>query len=106
MPANYWGNHYTPHLPVGSEPLGNARWGHSDLSGSMGEWTRDAYAFEWYETTVEGCVDCLSLNPAGMRLVRGGWWQGREHDIRAAIRVRTSPLSQTIQYGMRCARDP
>jgi formylglycine-generating enzyme len=26
-------------LPVGSMPLGNARWGHSDMSGNLWEWT-------------------------------------------------------------------
>ena len=29
-------------LPVGSRPLGKARWGHMDLAGSMFEWTADA----------------------------------------------------------------
>jgi formylglycine-generating enzyme required for sulfatase activity len=54
-------------VPVGTKPLGNGRWGQSDLAGNVEEWTLD-----WYNEYELPCTDCASLIPRSPRTDRGG----------------------------------
>jgi formylglycine-generating enzyme required for sulfatase activity len=117
LAANYYGNHYTPSLSVGSEPNGNSRGGHSDLAGGMWEWVLDSYASDWYTTTRTNCSGCANLTAASDRVVRGGNWSGDAAYVRSAVRGFYGPdvrsawrpynlgnLSGII--GFRCSRTP
>ena len=106
-PANCQENHNTPFLPVGSEPLGNSRWGHADLGGSMREWVLDYYSGTWYTTMQAGCNDCacLTAEGSGSRVLRGTLWQSPAESLRAAWRGGQS-TSGVAGIGFRCARDP
>ena len=92
-------------LPVGSKPLGNGRWGHSDLGGLMLEWTRDWYAEDWYTTTSLGCSDCANLTPSSYFTERGGMWGNPASSMRAADRRYASAPAGTNNTA-RCVRTP
>jgi len=107
---------------AGSKPAGNGKWGHSDLNGSLLEWTFDT------GTTTEPatCTDCASMNwekieanpssyPqyydnngklvqwAGTRNLRGGSWE--RHDTKNNQVYRAYPTYRTYYAaGARCAR--
>jgi sulfatase modifying factor 1 len=104
LPANYDGKHNTPFLDVGSEPLGNAWWGHADLAGSMSEWVLDWHSDGWYATAQAGCSDCACLTGSLFRVVRGGSWSAVAYDLRAADRGGYYPDSRAARVGFRCVR--
>lgn len=55
--------------PVGSKPLGDGRWGQSDLAGNVFEWTLDVYA----ATCITPCIDCsIVTTSVSNRALRGG----------------------------------
>jgi formylglycine-generating enzyme required for sulfatase activity len=106
LPANYVSNHNALPLAVGSEPLGNGKWGQSDLAGSVNEWV-----FDWYaESYVVPCDNCANMtptvytniNPPGQyRVVRGGSWADPYDVITARLRRHKTPSGKA---GLRCAR--
>jgi sulfatase modifying factor 1 len=102
LPANYAGNHNTPFLPVASEPLGNGKWGQSDLAGSLSEWNLD-----WFtESYPLPCEDCAALNPASGRVVRdGAWFNTADQITTTEPRVGVNPSGRG-QRGIRCGRAP
>jgi sulfatase modifying factor 1 len=104
LPANYMRNHATPLLDVGSEPLGNGRWGHADLAGSMSELIFDGYSADWYTTTRTGCSDCADLSTASYRGFRGGNWASGPYYLRAAHRSFCEPDFHIGVFGFRCSR--
>ena len=106
LPANYEGNHNPPLLSVGSEPLGDGRWGHADLAGSMWEWTLDWRASDWHTTTQTGCSDCANLTAASNRVRRGGSRLNPADSLRAANRGSSSPDGHHNGVGFRCSRTP
>jgi formylglycine-generating enzyme required for sulfatase activity len=55
-------------LPVGARPAGDGKWGQSDLSGNLAEWTLDYYAPAYPSP----CKDCANLTPSEGRIARGG----------------------------------
>lgn len=63
--ANTDHSDYSPSTPVGSHPLGNSRWGHSDLGGGMWELVFDAYDATWYAGA--GCVNCANTDDSAPR---------------------------------------
>ena len=76
-------------LRVGSRPLGNARWGHADLAGSMSEFILEHYA--------------------GWLVTRGGGWGTTEVEPLQTSRwnvFNPSPATVAIDVGFRCARSP
>jgi len=104
LPANYDGNHGTPFLSVGSEPLGNGRWGHSDLAGSMNEHVLDLYREDYYASSQIGCVDCANLTSGSTRVLRGGYYSLTRY-LRATSRLHNNPLVEVSHLGFRCARN-
>lgn len=85
---------------VGLTPLGNGRWGHSDLSGNVSEWTLDYYYLEYSEGT---CADCLAATPSASRSIRGGHYMAPSDYQVAWYRGEASEPMNTL--GFRCARD-
>ena len=106
LPANHAGNRSTPLMVVGSEPRGNGRWGHADLSGSLWEWNLDWHKDDYYTDTEEGCVHCANLATARHRVMRGGYWENTVNQLRSACRGSYGPSSNYHPIGLRCARTP
>jgi formylglycine-generating enzyme required for sulfatase activity len=107
--------------PVGSKPLGNARWGHADLAGNVWEWTLD---WKWWDesgmpvtsTTYDlPCSDCVGFdtdttkNPNSHHPIRGGGFFTLESEaeyLRATAHGSFEPYTESFAAGFRCARDP
>jgi formylglycine-generating enzyme required for sulfatase activity len=90
-------------LPVGSRPDGNGRFGHSDLVGSMYEWTLD-----WYAAYPEAPRDDYAKTDVGTgRVLRGGAWNSTAAQaLRSTDRAsRPTPGTRSSSSGIRCARD-
>jgi sulfatase modifying factor 1 len=105
--ANYWAGADSPFVAVGSTPLGDGRWGHADVAGSMYEWTLDWYAADWFTTTQGGCADCANLTTTAHRVVRGCAWGAAAVYLRVANRMSLNgPDVRGRSVGIRCARDP
>ena len=85
--------------PVGTKPLGDGRWGQSDLAGNVGEWGLDSYGLY-----LVPCTDCVYLNAARDRIARGGAFQYASSILRTGVRDLFMPSSRYPQYGIRCAR--
>ncbi|MFH0902030.1 MAG: SUMF1/EgtB/PvdO family nonheme iron enzyme [Pseudomonadota bacterium] len=95
---------FTDILVVGSRSSkGDARWGQSDLAGSMWEWTLD-----WYNSTYPTpCVDCANLVPAIYRSIRGGSFDYLGVDyLASSYRSYYTPAPRGSSFGGRCARTP
>jgi formylglycine-generating enzyme required for sulfatase activity len=93
--------------PVGSKPLGNARWGHADLAGSVYEWTLDHFA-EPYEST--RCIDCLAttgmvVNGMTYRSMRGGGFRDSANYLYVSGRLAQNETLPRYYLGFRCVRD-
>jgi len=86
-------------LAVGTKPLGDGRWGHSDLAGNVYEWSLDSYA-----TYVSACTDCANLTAASTRVIRGGSFNVYVTSLRAGDRVDYTPTYRAQFVGVRCAR--
>ena len=89
-------------LPVGSDPLGNGKWGQSDLGGNMAEWNLDVSQTP-YPTP---CNDCASLAAAPNRTIRGGGFTSDLPALLASGRDANTPVTRNEIYGVRCARVP
>ena len=92
-------------LPVGSSPLGKARWGQEDMGSSWEEWTRDSYASDAYSQITEA----TSINPAQLaesnaHILRGGT-SAFDGDNRTALRISATDGISSFRFGVRCARD-
>jgi formylglycine-generating enzyme len=87
---------------VGTKPMGDGRWGQSDLAGNVSEWTLD-----WFASYASPCTNCANLNPASYRVYRGG-----DYQLRASPYLRTGdrsfqtaqPTSRFRTLGVRCGR--
>ena len=88
-----------PLLVVGSLPLGDGRWGQSDLAGNVAEWVLDFTAA--YPSM---CVDCANLATTASRQSRGGGFGHGKSFLRTAFRVGVAPLNGSSLTGVRCAR--
>jgi len=85
---------------VGSEsPLGDGKWGHSDLAGNVFEW-----ALDWYATYPSTCNDCANLTPAQYRVIRGGSFDGAPACLLNSLRETSTPDGRSSGIGFRCAR--
>jgi formylglycine-generating enzyme len=86
--------------PVGSKPLGNGRWQHSDLAGNVSEWTLDFFGD--YPPT---CNDCLNSSATVERTERGGSYAMIGELLIVSLRGYDEPATARSQLGFRCARD-
>lgn len=97
--ANYANTNSGP-IAVGAKPLGDGRWGQSDLSGNVVEWTLD-----YYDDYPAVCKDCLATTP-GDRTMRGGAYNALFPGyLLASYRGSGDPNSVRSGIGFRCARD-
>jgi sulfatase modifying factor 1 len=90
-------------LPVGSRPDGNGRFGHSDLVGSMSEWTLD-----WFAAYPEAPREDYAKADTGTgRVLRGGAWSSTAAQaLRSTDRAsHPAPSVRSASSGIRCARD-
>jgi formylglycine-generating enzyme required for sulfatase activity len=87
---------------VGSESLGNGRWGHADLAGNVREWVLDYHASP-YPTP---CNNCANLTPGTNRAVRGGGHSSSAVLLRVPTRSVVAPTDRSYSLGFRCARAP
>ncbi|MFC1642491.1 SUMF1/EgtB/PvdO family nonheme iron enzyme [Myxococcota bacterium] len=106
--ANFGESARSPFVAVGSyqsSGASNGRWGHSDLSGSVWEWTLDAYRRDAYADISAGCSNCVDLTDAKSRVVRGGAFNSPPEALRCAARYSaTSAAAHGYGIGLRCAR--
>lgn len=86
-------------VPVGSRPMGDGRWGHSDLAGNVWEWTLD-----WYGTYVTPCADCAQVASGTSRVYRGGGFVAGASQLRVGTRFNLTPADRGSDLGFRCAR--
>jgi formylglycine-generating enzyme len=85
---------------VGSKsPKGDGKWGHSDLSGNLWEWTLDSFA-EPYANPCSNCAELVGY----AKVARGGHFGSREPELRTAFRENNDPVFRGDGIGARCAR--
>jgi len=88
-------------VAVGSKPGGDGRWGQSDLTGNVSEWTLD-----WYVSPYTNpCTDCVTL-VGSYRVIRGGGFRDDAALLRAGFRYYDTPAGRRDYVGVRCARTP
>ena len=89
---------------VGSEsPLGDGKYGQSDLAGNVREWTLDLYQ----STYANPCNDCAVLTAGSSRGQRGGgFYDCVDSCYRGADRTYGDAASRVFISGVRCARKP
>jgi formylglycine-generating enzyme len=88
-------------VAVGSKPLGDGRWGQSDLAGNVFEWTLD-----WYASYATLCANCANLTMSSTRVFRGGSFYDGATYLRAGYRFNNTPTTRLVFLGVRCARTP
>jgi sulfatase modifying factor 1 len=87
---------------VGSEsPMGDGRWGQSDLAGNVFEWNLDSFA-----PYGAGYPDSAYLATAPFRVIRGGSFESDVSFLLASDRRSDDPTDRTSATGARCARVP
>jgi len=88
-------------VAVGSMPLGDGRWGQSDLAGNVFEWTLDGEA-----TYAVPCTNCANVASDSSRVIRGGSFVSVATLLRASDRGGRTPSVRGDFLGVRCARTP
>ena len=85
---------------VGSQsPVGDGKWGHSDLGGNVWEWMLD-----WVDVYPVPCDDCADLTSNTVRGFRGGAYNTTATQVRPATRGDAMPTFRDPANGVRCAR--
>jgi len=109
-----WGNTFLPKraniagtadahkymAPVGSFPMGRSVYGVYDMAGNASEWVEDWYDQFTYKKS-------SMINPTGVEksknhVFRGGSWDARKVDARAAKRFAATPGRKDSIVGFRC----
>ena len=92
---------YATTAPVGTYPPNG--YGLYDMSGNVSEWVADWYDKEFYKKP-----EALLKNPenreqgSGLRVVRGGAWNGDAAHLRVTIRDGYGPAGRHVVVGFRC----
>jgi formylglycine-generating enzyme required for sulfatase activity len=89
------------HAVGADSPKGDGKWGQSDLSGNVLEWTLDYFAT--YGAT---CPDCAYLTFTSVRVARGGSYDELPVYALASARDAYDPSIRVPYLGARCARAP
>lgn len=87
---------------VGTKPLGNGRWGQTDLGGGVVEWALDYHQDEYSPAF---CDDCVNLTASTDRIVRGGSYLDDAQGLFAAYARSEASSLIAPNIGFRCARD-
>ena len=89
-------------VTVGSRsPLGDGKWGHVDLAGSMSEWVLDKFL----DPYPMPCNNCAALDLGSGRMRRGGAWnESNPNRLRNGSRESATPWHRLTHMGFRCAR--
>ena len=99
-------DHFSDIVPVGSrQPQGDGLWGHSDLAGSMLEYTFD-YQIGPAAEYVMPCDDCVAVgaNPYGAEAHR---MKSSSFDMKRELEVTFRRTGRTASgHGVRCVRMP
>ncbi|HSR98490.1 MAG TPA: formylglycine-generating enzyme family protein [Kofleriaceae bacterium] len=86
-------------VEAGAKPLGDGKWGHSELAGNVVEWSLDLL-----DTYPASCTDCANLTIGSSRVTRGGAFDNGPDDARSAFRIGAPPQARSSTLGFRCAR--
>ncbi len=101
--ANYSGCSATGPTDVGFDsPLGDGKFGQSDLAGNVSEWTLDSFAVPY----VTPCVDCSNVSPLASPVQRGGSYDLVASALLTSYRFSDAPAMRDGSVGVRCARSP
>lgn len=93
----------TPLTYVGSRSAGDARWGQSDLAGSVQEWVLDL--LDPYSPGL--CDNCANLSKGDQRILRGGAWTMLSTWLRSTVRgPGAPPINRAKDKGGRCVKSP
>jgi len=111
-----WGNKFLPRRaningdadgykfmsPVNKFPMGRSVYGVYDMAGNVSEWVADWYDQHYYQAAP-------IINPTGpeerdTHVFRGGSWDARKVDVRAAKRFAATPGRRDSILGFRCGR--
>ena len=87
---------------VGSKPMGDGRWGQSDLAGNVWEWNLDGHVTPY----AVPCSDCAQLGSASYRVMRGGTYGYDAAKLRTGDRSSGPAAMRDDGVGVRCARAP
>lgn len=91
---------------VGSKsPLGDGKWGQTDLAGNVHEWVLDLFKSTYNETT---CTDCAFTYAPGeyFRMMRGASFANDDVELIVSKRFNSMPGRRAESMGIRCARKP
>jgi formylglycine-generating enzyme required for sulfatase activity len=86
-------------VEAGSKPMGDGKWGHSELAGNVAEWVLD-----WIGNYPANCNDCANLTSSPSRVVRGGSFDDAPDEARTGSRAPFPPTTRIPALGFRCAR--
>jgi formylglycine-generating enzyme required for sulfatase activity len=102
--CNYPGSNVCTPAPVGHATLGAGLWGQLDLAGNVFEWNLDWFAASG--TYVDPCTDCAYLDPASLRVDRGGRFDVGTASMLPTYLGNYPPADRFFPLGVRCARTP
>ncbi len=85
---------------AGSKPMGEGKWGHSELVGNVYEWT-----FDLAGPAPVPCLDCAQLTgPPEIAIYRGASMIGSPAAVRIFVRPNGNKVGLAPDRGFRCAR--
>jgi len=74
-----------------------------DMLGNVWEWVNDWYDLNYYRGSPS--QDPLGPTSGGLRVLRGGSWEGSPRDVRVSSRDWGSPVAGGVGDGIRCVGD-
>ena len=95
--ANYPDAGFRTTVPVGSFPEGRSPYGAQDMSGNVWEWTRSLYRDYPYDPSDGRELPAMT----GLRVLRGGSFLYRPHNLRTTTRIGDIPEIRMSDYGFR-----